>query len=67
MGEIDLWRAAATLMKHYGSERAILTATRPADELRNQGDVGGFNAGKRIVKAINDLERTKPSAGETLN
>ena len=67
MQEIDIWRAAGTLLKRYGGERAALMAAMRADELLDQGDVEGFNAWKRIVKSINEFERTKPSCGEALN
>jgi hypothetical protein len=42
-------------------------ATSSADELLDQGDEQGCDVWNRIVKAINELERTKPGGGETLN
>lgn len=54
-------------MSRHGDERAALTVALRADALLDQGDMEGFNAWKRIVKAINELERVRPAAGEALN
>lgn len=64
--EIDIWRAAHLLVKRHGADAAIVAAQR-ADELLAQGDVDGQRIWKRIVAAVRELQRTKPSAGERRN
>lgn len=66
MDDIDIWRSAHLLVKQY-PEDAGLVAARRADALLDQGDVDGFHVWKRIVDAIAELLRTKPTQGESLN
>lgn len=63
--EIDIWRSAALMLKQYPEDAAIIAAMR-ADALLDQGDADGFHVWKRVVAAINQLER-KPSASEPRN
>jgi hypothetical protein len=51
------------MRKLYGADAAIHSAMR-ADKLMDQGDVEGFKMWKRVVDAINELERDKPKEGE---
>jgi hypothetical protein len=66
MDGVDIWRAADQMMKLYGADAAIAAGLR-ADAMLDLGDTPGFNAWKRIVAAIGDLERKEPAADETLN
>lgn len=61
--DIDIWRSANFLIKQRGADVAIVAAQR-ADELTANGDVEGQIVWKRIVAAINELQRTKPAANE---
>lgn len=65
MEEIDIWRTAAIMMKQYPEDAAIIAAMR-ADAFLDQGDPEGFAVWKRVVAAINELER-KPCDGEPMN
>lgn len=62
MDEIDTWRAAAEMMRQH-EEDAALEAALKADAHLEKGDMEGFRAWKRIVDAINTLERSEPPAG----
>ena len=66
IADIDVWRAADLLIKRHGEDAAIVAAQR-ADELLEAGDVEGQIVFKRIVEAINELQRQKPEPGETVN
>jgi hypothetical protein len=44
-----------------------VTAAMRVDQLLDEGDVEGFEAMKRVVKAINELDRVKPSADQLIN
>jgi hypothetical protein len=65
MEEIDIWRAAAEMIRQFGEDAAV-TAGMRADALLEQGDGAGFRVWVRVVTAINELER-KPSASEPRN
>jgi hypothetical protein len=63
MDEIDTWRAAEQMRKLHGADAAIHAAMR-ADKLMDQGDVEGFGIWKRVVAALNELDRQTPKDGE---
>ena len=54
------------MMKRYGAAAAVKAAMR-ADELLAMGDTNGFHVWQRVVAAINELERERPSASEPRN
>jgi hypothetical protein len=64
--DIDIWRAADLLIKRHGEDAAIHAAQR-ADELPAEGDIEGQIVFKRIVEAINELQRQKREPGEAVN
>lgn len=64
--EIDIWRSAEILRKQHGADASIMAAMR-ADQLLDQGDAAGSSTMRRVVAAINELERTTPGAGERVN
>ncbi len=53
-------------MKQHGEDAAVVAAQR-VDELLAQGDTEGQSVFKRIVEAINELQRQKPEPGEAVN
>jgi hypothetical protein len=62
----DIWRAANLLLKRHGPD-AALAAARRADELLAAGDPEGCAVWKRILEAVGELTRTKPTKGERVN
>ena len=67
MNDLDIWRSAGTLIGRYGTPDALLLAARRADALLEQGDAEGFLVWKRIVRAIEELNRTSRAAMEQLH
>jgi hypothetical protein len=63
MEDIDIWRAAEQMRKLYGDDAAIHAAMR-ADKLMDQGDIEGFDMWKRVVAALNELDRVVMRDGE---
>jgi hypothetical protein len=59
ISDLDIWRAAALMVKRHGNA-AGLEAARRADELLAQGDTEGQAVWLRIVRAIQELQRTEP-------
>jgi hypothetical protein len=57
--EIDIWRVANLMLKHYGDEADTESAIR-AEELAAAGDWVGEAVWRRIIDAIGQLENTTP-------
>lgn len=66
MEDIDVWRSAHHMLKRYGDD-AVARAAKRVAELQASGDSDGANVWLRIVAAINELEREKPSGSDPIN
>ena len=66
MEEVDIWRTAATLLRLH-TDAARSNAAQRADALYDQGDLEGFIVWRQVIRAIEQLERQKPNAGEAVN
>jgi len=64
--KIDIWRAASALVEEHGGDAGIYARLR-AETLLAQYDVDGHLLWKRITRAVKELQRDKPAAGEWLN
>jgi len=53
--DLDVWRAAALLIKQHGKNAEIAAAQR-ADELLDRGDIEGQRVWLRIRRAVADLQ-----------
>jgi hypothetical protein len=62
----DIWRAAQLMIKRHGDDASIAAAQR-ADELFNEGDLDGAAVWRRILHAVEELQRVKPKVGERVN
>jgi hypothetical protein len=58
--EIDIWRAANLMLKHYGHKALEESAIR-ADELAAAGDHDGAATWRRITAAVEQLANDVPS------
>lgn len=63
---IDIWHAASALVDEHGVDAGIFARLR-AEALLAQYDVDGHLLWKRITRAVKELQRDKPLAGEWLN
>ncbi len=64
--ELDVWRSAAVLMREHGDGAAVEAAFR-ADERPEHGDIDGCALWKRVMKAVDELRRSKLKDGERRN
>jgi hypothetical protein len=62
----DIWRAAQLMIKRHGEDAAIAAAQR-ADELFNENDFDGAAVWRRILHAVEELQRATPRVGERVN
>jgi hypothetical protein len=63
IAEIDIYRTASVLIREHG-EDAGLEAARRADEMLERGDVDGCAVWKRIVRAVEEMQRKERREGE---
>ncbi len=57
--DLDIYRAANALIKLHGADAPIHAAMR-ADAMLDKGDLGGFSMWKRILRAVEELQRVGP-------
>ena len=61
--DLDIYRAANELIEQSGDAAASHAAMR-ADAMLETGDMDGAGVWRRIVKAIDELQRQEPGPGE---
>jgi hypothetical protein len=63
---IDVWRTAQILIDGHG-ENAWLEASQRADHALEDNNPEGVKLWKKVVTAIDELQREKPATGEAIN
>lgn len=66
VSDIDIWRTAKILIDSHG-ENAWLEASQRADHAVEDNNSDGVKVWKRVLAAIDELQRQKPATGEALN
>ncbi len=61
--DLDMYRTANVLIRQHGDGAALETAQR-ADAMLEKGDMEGAAVWKRIVRAVEEIERKEQRAGE---
>ena len=61
--ELEIWRAANLVIKHHGDDAWCHASTR-ADELLDEGELEGVAVWRKILTAIEELQRETPKDGE---
>jgi hypothetical protein len=64
--DLDIFRTANVLVKHYGEDAALEAAQR-ADAMLDKGAIDGQRIWKRVLKAVKEIQRDEPREGETVN
>ena len=60
--DLDIYRSAHVLVKQHGGDAPIQASMR-ADAMLEKGDVDGYAVWKRVVKAVEELQKTEPGPG----
>ncbi len=63
MGYFDIFRTAAVLIREHGQDAALEAAQR-ADAMLEKGEMDGAAVWKRIVRAVEELQRQGRRPGE---
>ena len=67
MDDLDIWRSAKLLVDEHGDTAAIHAAMR-ADAMLDEGDMDGYAAWKRVVRAVRVLlDRRSPGSDAVLH
>ena len=61
--DLDIYRSAKMLIDQHGEDAGLEAAIR-ADAILEKGDMEGAAAWRRIVKAVEELQRQEPGPGE---
>ena len=64
--DLDIFRTANVLVKHYGEDAAPEVAQR-ADAMLEKGSVDGQRVWKRVLAAVKEIQRQEPREGEAVN
>ena len=64
--DFDMYRSINLLVKRHGDDAPIHAAMR-ADAMLDTGDLEGQAVWKRIVKAVEELQRVGPVDGEAVH
>ena len=64
--DLDIYRTANALMDHHGEDAPIHAAMR-ADAMLDKGDLDGYAVWRRILRAVEEVRRVGPIAGERVN
>ena len=60
--DLGIWRSAQVLVKQHGADAPIEAAMR-ADAMLEKGDLEGYAVWKRILRAVEELQKTETGAG----
>ncbi len=60
--DLDIFRSAQVLVKQHGEDAPIEAAMR-ADAMLDKGDLDGYAVWKRVLRAVEELQRVGPVPG----
>ncbi len=60
---LDVYRSAQVLIREHGEDGALEAAQR-ADAMLEKGDMEGVASWRRVLKAVEELQRKERRAGE---
>ncbi len=64
--DLDIYRCVNLLVKRHGQDAPIEAAMR-ADAMLDKGDLDGYAAWKRILRAVEELQGSEPKPGEAVH
>ncbi len=64
--DLDIYRSANLLIKQHGENTPIEAATR-ADAMLEAGDLDGYAVWRRILRAVEELQREIATAGDQIH
>ncbi len=62
--DLEIYRTATVLIREHGEDAALEAAQR-ADAMLEVGDMEGAASWRRVLKAVEEVQRKKRAPGET--
>ncbi len=62
--DLDIYRTAQVLIREHGEDAALEAAQR-ADAMLETGDMEGAAVWRRVLKAVEEMQRTEQASDET--
>ncbi len=66
ISDLDIYRSAQVIMKQYGKD-AQIHSTKRASAMLDKGDLDAYAVWKRILRAVEELQREAPKSGEAVH
>ncbi len=66
ISDLDIYHTASLLVKQHGQDASVEAAMR-ADAMLEKGDLDGCAVWKRILRAVEELQREIVTAGEQIH
>ena len=66
ISDLDIYRSANVIIERYG-EKARLHATKRASAMLDKGDLDAYAIWKRILQAVEELQKAGPKSGEAVH
>ncbi len=64
--DLDIYRSAKVIINQYGKD-APIHSTKRASAMLDKGDLDAYAVWKRILRAVGELQGTKPKSGEAIH
>ncbi len=64
--DLDIYRSAQVLVKQHCADAPIHAAMR-TDAMLDKGDLEGYAVWRRVLRAVEDLQRVEPRPGEAVH
>ncbi len=64
--DLNIYRSAQVLVRQHGPNAPIHAAMQ-ADAMLEKGDLDGLAMWKRILRVVEELQRTAPKSGEAVH
>ncbi len=64
--DLDIYRSAQVLVKQHGEDAPVHAAMR-ADAMLEAGDLDGYAVWRRILRAVEELQRAESVVGDKVH
>ncbi len=65
--DLDIYRTANVLIREHGEDAALVEAAQQADAMLDKGSLDGQRVWKRVLAAVEEIQREEPREGEAVN
>ncbi len=66
ISDLDIYQSAKIIIKQYGKD-AQIHSTKRASAVLDKGDLDAYAVWKRILRAVEGLQRAEPRSGEAVH